>query len=92
MLIPLLTIALLIAAVGAIYLLLKSMGQDGVEVAAPGSCKRGKCGVRSGAASGTSCHQEDDPLATADEIKRQEALLLSEGAVVTPPAGNPRRA
>lgn len=37
---------LLAVAVGAIYLLLKSMGEDGVEVAAPGSCKSGRCGVR----------------------------------------------
>ena len=37
MLVALIAIALLIVLVGAIYLLLKSMGQDGVEVAAPGS-------------------------------------------------------
>jgi hypothetical protein len=33
-------------AVGAIYLLLKNMGEEGIEVAAPGSCKSGRCGVR----------------------------------------------
>jgi hypothetical protein len=37
---------ILAVAVGAIYLLLKSMGEDGIEVAAPGSCKSGRCGVR----------------------------------------------
>ena len=37
---------LLVVAVGAIYLLLKNMGEEGVEVAAPGSCKSGRCGVR----------------------------------------------
>lgn len=36
----------LAAAVGAIYLLLRSMGEEGTEVAAPGSCKSGRCGVR----------------------------------------------
>ncbi len=38
-------IVVLIAAVGAIVLLLKNMGQEGVEIAAPGSCKSGRCGV-----------------------------------------------
>ena len=33
-------------AVGSIYWLLKSMGEDGIEVAAPGSCKSGRCGVK----------------------------------------------
>jgi hypothetical protein len=37
---------LLAVAVGAIFLLLKNMGEDGVEIAAPGSCKSGRCGVR----------------------------------------------
>lgn len=36
----------LVIAVGAIYLLLKNMGEEGIEVAAPGSCKSGRCGVR----------------------------------------------
>lgn len=40
-------VALLVLAlaVGAIYGLLKSMGAEGVEVAAPGSCRSGRCGV-----------------------------------------------
>ena len=78
MLILLVAIALLIASVGAIYLLLKSMGQDGVEVAAPGSCRSGRCGVRHRTTTETSCHQED-PLGEADEIKRENAFQLSDG-------------
>lgn len=37
---------ILAVAVGTIYLLLKNMGEEGIEVAAPGSCKSGRCGVR----------------------------------------------
>ena len=37
---------LLAIAVGAIYLILKNMGEEGIEIAAPGSCKSGRCGVR----------------------------------------------
>lgn len=33
-------------AVGAIYWLLKSMREDGIEVAAPGSCKSGRRGIK----------------------------------------------
>lgn len=43
----LIALAILLAAVAAIYLILRNMGQDGVEIAAPGSCKRGRCGVQS---------------------------------------------
>ena len=41
-------IALIVMLIGVwvIYLLLKNMGEAGVEVAAPGSCKSGQCGVR----------------------------------------------
>lgn len=39
-------IVLLAVGVGAIYLILKNMGEEGIEVAAPGSCKSGRCGVR----------------------------------------------
>lgn len=35
---------LLCAGVAAIYLLLKSMSEEGVDIAAPGSCKRRRCG------------------------------------------------
>ena len=40
-------LSLLVVAVGAIYVLLRNMGDDGIKVAAPGSCKSGRCGVRS---------------------------------------------
>jgi hypothetical protein len=45
MLAVLVALALLLLSVLGVYLLLKSMGQDGVEAAAPGSCKSGRCGV-----------------------------------------------
>lgn len=57
----LVAIVLLIISIGVIYLLLKSMGQDGVEVAAPGSCKSGRCGVQK-----TQCHQAEDVLDETD--------------------------
>ena len=41
----LVALALLVASVAGVYWLLKSMGEDGVEAAAPGSCKSGRCGV-----------------------------------------------
>lgn len=36
---------LLVAGVAGIYLLLKKMSEDGIDIAAPGSCKRGRCGL-----------------------------------------------
>lgn len=38
-------IALIILAAGVavIYLLLKNMSEEGIDIAAPGSCKRGRC-------------------------------------------------
>ena len=74
MLIALVAIALLIASVGAIYFLLKSMGQDGVEIAAPGSCKSGRCGVRSGAGGEAGCRQE--------EARAEESGEVIEGVVL----------
>lgn len=59
MLIALVAIALLIASVAAIYFILKSMGEDGVEIAAPGSCKSGSCGVRKVAGGEGGCHQAE---------------------------------
>lgn len=35
---------LLVAGVAAIYLILKNMSEDGIDIAAPGSCKRNGCG------------------------------------------------
>ena len=79
MLILLVVIVLLIASVSAIYLLLKSMGEDGVEIAAPGSCKRGRCGVRKSALAETSCRQDEDSFGEPDEIKGEDAFQLSDG-------------
>lgn len=59
MLIAFVAIALLIASVAAIYFILKSMGEDGVEIAAPGSCKSGRCGVRNIAGAEAGCHQAE---------------------------------
>jgi|LakMenEpi03Aug12_release.lakeMendotaPanAssembly.Ray.scaffolds.fasta_scaffold472939_2 hypothetical protein len=86
MLVLFVAIALLIASVAAIYLLLKSMGQEGVEIAAPGSCKSGRCGVRKDAGVEAGCRQEELLLAEADEIKElsapdgQHALAEREGS------------
>lgn len=38
-------LALLLISAGGIYLLLRNMGQSGIEAAAPGSCRSGRCGV-----------------------------------------------
>ncbi len=46
MLTVLIALALLAAGVGAIYLLLKNMTEEGIDIAAPGSCRRGQCGVK----------------------------------------------
>ena len=78
-------IIVLIAAVGAIYLLLKSMGQDGVEVAAPGSCKRGRCGVRAappvaGEATAVVVESTDTAALPAPELPRVREPLHPEHA------------
>jgi len=66
----LVAIALLIVSVIGIYLLLKSMGKDGVEAAAPGSCRSGRCGVQPNRTT------TDVPaqVIRIDEIKRKDAL------------------
>lgn len=43
----LVALVLLFAGVAAIYLILKNMSEEGIDIAAPGSCKRGRCGVSS---------------------------------------------
>ena len=40
----LVALVLLAAGVAAIYLLLKNMSEEGIDIAAPGSCRRGSCG------------------------------------------------
>jgi hypothetical protein len=64
---------LLAAAVGAIYLLLKNMGDEGIEVAAPGSCKSGRCGVRCGTTTDTGRHEEEEQFADTDNPERKDA-------------------
>lgn len=47
MFVVLVALVLLFAGVAAIYFLLKNMSEEGIDIAAPGSCKRGCCGVPS---------------------------------------------
>jgi hypothetical protein len=74
MLTVLIAIILLVVAVGAIYLILKNMGEEGVEVAAPGSCKSGRCGVRCAPVTEARDDQVEQILDEADEIKRKESV------------------
>jgi uncharacterized protein (UPF0333 family) len=41
----LVALVLLFVGVAVIYLLLKNMTEEGIDIAAPGSCRRGRCGV-----------------------------------------------
>ena len=88
MLIALVAIALLIASVAAIYFLLKSMGQDGVEIAAPGSCKSGRCGVRSIAGVEAGCHQDEARSGETGELNEVVALGR-EDSVAEQPGNRP---
>lgn len=88
MLIALVAIALLIASVGAIYFLLKSMGQDGVEIAAPGSCRSGRCGVRDTAGAAAGCRQQEARLDETGEID-EVAKLDREDALAEQPDKRP---
>ena len=88
MLISLVAIALLIASVGAIYFLLKSMGQDGVEIAAPGSCRSGRCGVRDSAGAETGCRQQEARSGESGEIN-EVANLGREDAIAEQPGNRP---
>lgn len=62
----------LAGAVGAIYLILKSMGEDGIEVAAPGSCKSGRCGIRRSPMTDTQVAPEDSDLNESEGVKRKD--------------------
>lgn len=88
MLIALVAIALLIASVGAIYFILRSMGQDGVEIAAPGSCKSGRCGVRNAAGVDAGCH---DDYARPEDVGESNVVVAMDGedAVVQQPDKRP---
>lgn len=61
-------------AVGAIYLILKNMGEEGIEVAAPGSCKSGRCGVRCGPRTVEQDVREEEPFAEEDTDRRKDTV------------------
>lgn len=67
-------IALIVLAIAvvAIYLILKNMGEEGIEVAAPGSCKSGRCGVRRPPATREHHEAVDEIAGEKDEVKRQD--------------------
>mgnify|MGYP001570232487 CR=1 FL=1 len=67
MFIVIVVLIVLVAAVASIYLLLQNMGQDGMEIAAPGSCKRGQCGVQSKSCAGDGDRLEEEPFVQIDE-------------------------
>ena len=48
-------LVLLVAGVAVIYQILKKMSEDGVDIAAPGSCKRHGCGS-------SKCESREAPL------------------------------
>ncbi|MBS1130465.1 MAG: hypothetical protein H6R16_1467 [Proteobacteria bacterium] len=58
----LIALVILSAGVAAIYLILKNMSEEGIDIAAPGSCKRGRCGVPSRP------QLEEAPPQTADAV------------------------
>jgi hypothetical protein len=70
------TLALIVlaVAVGAIYLILKNMGKEGIEVAAPGSCKSGRCGVRCVPVTEARDDQAGDAPDEADQVKRKDPV------------------
>jgi hypothetical protein len=74
MLAILVALLLLVLSVGGVYLLLKSMGQDGVEAAAPGSCKSGRCGVQPRETREEASSVAQGQSVRVDEIKRIDSL------------------
>jgi len=69
----LIALVLLAVGVGAIYLILKNMGEEGIEVAAPGSCKSGRCGVRCASAAEARDEAAEEMPAETEEVKRKES-------------------
>lgn len=59
----LIAIVLLFATAAGLYLLLKNMSEEGIDIAAPGSCRRGRCGV-------PRCQAADE----AEEVPSQTAV------------------
>jgi hypothetical protein len=69
MLTVIIAVIVLAIAIFAIYWLLKSMGEEGIEVAAPGSCKSGRCGVRRDRVAQIDHEQGEDASAERDGPK-----------------------
>ncbi len=78
MLALLIALVLLAASVAGVYWLLKSMGRDGVEAAAPGSCKSGRCGVQSRKAGAADSSLVEVQFLHPDEIKRVDAAARNQ--------------
>lgn len=72
MLALLIALIILAVAVGAIYLILRNMGEDGIEVAAPGSCKSGQCGVRCAPATNERDEVAEEISDEGEEVRRKE--------------------
>lgn len=70
----LIALVLIAVSVTGVYLLLRSMGRDGVEAAAPGSCKSGRCGVQPKQPGEDSSPLVEVQHVRIDEIKRKDAL------------------
>ncbi|MCU0841808.1 MAG: hypothetical protein MUC79_08835 [Thiobacillaceae bacterium] len=67
-------IFLFVACVVGVYWLLRSMGQDGVEAAAPGSCKSGRCGVQPRQTAEIDPQRVQGQVVRIDEIQRKDAF------------------
>lgn len=74
MLTMLVAVVLLLLSVLGVYLLLKSMGQDGVEAAAPGSCKSGRCGVHPIKTADVNSSLVHEQYVQIDEVIRPDTL------------------
>lgn len=72
MLAMLVALVLLAVSVVGVYLLLKNMGEDGVEAAAPGSCKSGRCGVQPRKTGETDTRVMHEQVIRIDEIRRKD--------------------
>lgn len=79
MLAVLIALVLLAASVAGVYWLLKSMGQDGVEAAAPGSCKSGRCGVQPRQSGEADANLVEVQFVHPDELKRVDASARNQG-------------
>jgi len=70
----LIAILLIALCVVAIYLLLRSMGRGGIEAAAPGSCRSGRCGVQPRQDEEVDAPRAQVQTLRIDEIKRLDRL------------------